>query len=178
MPNIGLIYNFAAQGVIDNINKIIEDYQQKAIEILGKTYVTAHRDILPTDSIIGGPSPDNWSTTATGGASVKVNNIAVATKVEVDQCVLIIGWYANKNLGPDSRFYLEINEKIRAPVPAEAVYLSRGHILLTPKLLQFLKNNDRINCWIFNGLGAGNNVDGQFFPIGIVYGEGGVLGVD
>ncbi len=178
MPNIGLLYQYLDGYQIDNLNKIIEGYQQKAIAVLNKEYVKAHRDLFPSDLPIGGASPDNWSTTATGGASVKINNITAQTKVDTDQCLLIMGWYANKNLGPDSRFYLEINDKVRAPVPAEAVYLSPGHLMLTPKLFQFLKQGDRINFWIANGLGAGNNVDGIFFPLAIVFGEAGVLGVD
>jgi len=176
MVNLGIIYPFLDGHTIDNLNAIIESFQQKAINLLKKDYVLAHRDIIPTDSIIGGASPDNWSTSATAATTVKVNNIAVATKVDQDQCVLFLGWYANRNLGPDSRFFLNVNDKVRAPVCAEAVFLSPGHFLLTPKLMVFLKNNDRINFNIANALAIA--VDGVYFPIGIVFGEAGVLGVD
>ena len=162
--------------MIDNLNKIIEDYHQKAIDLLKKDYVLAQRDILPTDPIIGGARPDNWSTLAAAAATTKVNAIAVATKVDIDQAVLILGWFANKNLGPDSRFYLDVNDKVRAPIAAQAVYESPGHFLIMPKLLVFLKNNDRINFNIANALAV--PVDGIFFPLGIVYGEAGVLAVD
>lgn len=176
MVNLGIIYPFLDGSVIDNLNAIIEDYHQKAIDVLKKDYILGQRDILPTDSIIGGASPDNWSTLAAATATTKVNAIAVATKVDIDQAVLILGWYANRNLGPDSRFFLLVNDKVRAPIPAEAVFNSPGHFLLTPKLLVFLKNNDRINFNIANALAV--PVDGIYFPIGIVYGEAGVLGVD
>jgi len=176
MVNLGIVYPFLDGGVIDNLNKIIEDYGQKAIGILKKDYILGQRDILPTDTIIGGASPDNWSTLAAATATTKVNAIAVQTKVEIDQCVLVLGWYANRNLGPDSRLFLQVNDKIRAPVPAESVFRAPGNFLLTPKLLVFLKNTDRINFNIANALAVA--VDGIFFPLGIVYGEPGVLGVD
>jgi hypothetical protein len=176
MVNLGIVYPFLDAGVIDNLNKIIEDYQQKAMALLKKDYIVAQRDILPTDSIIGGASPDNWSTLAAASATTKVNAITAATRVDTDQAVLILGWYANRNLGADSRFFLQVNDKTRAPIPAEAVFNAPGHFLLTPKLLVFLKNNDRINFNIANALAV--PVDGIFFPLGIVYGEAGVLGVD
>lgn len=178
MTNIGIVYPWVSDIVIQTLNQMIEDYQQKTIATLKKDFITAHRDLLPTDSIISNPAPVNFSTTATGGATVKVCNITVATEVKNDQAFLLYGWYANKNLGDDSRFWIQINDKVRGQVSAYNVWDSPGHFMLIPKLLLWGKEGDVVNFNIFNGLGAGNDVDGTFFPLVILFGEPGVLGVD
>ncbi len=177
MTNIGVLYPFLDGVMLNSISQIIEDYQQKTIEATKKEYLNAHRDLLPSDSVIG-RDEDNWSTNAIGNAQTKVCNITTATKVDTDQAVLVYGWYCNKDLGEQSRFYVNIDDKIRAQVSARTVYESPGHFLLTPKTLVWALETHRLSFWIDNKLGAGKDVFGTFYPLAVLFGERAVLGVD
>lgn len=163
----GLMYEMDP-GIVNQVYQIVEGKATKVREY-NKDETTTFRPLRPDDPVLQGTVFAYTSSMASGTAARLLGASSDAT-IETGMGVVQLGWYCNANLGNASYFYTNVNSIKRNEAPGKPIYEQNvpPHLMLTPTMTVFGKQNERIAFYYYQNTGA--TIAGIALPYGFYIG--------